>query len=67
VACLLLKQADRVELMNMKRGSRFRIVADVYIDGESLTGIMIGKDYGRAYNRKRSAKHGVIKYLLSTK
>jgi hypothetical protein len=51
----------------MKRGSRFRIVADVYIDGESLTGIMIGKDYGRAYNRKRSAKHGVIKYLLSTK
>ena len=52
----LLKQADRVELMNMKRGSRFRIVADVYIDGESLTGIMIGKGYGRAYIGKKNCQ-----------
>ena len=37
----------------MKRGSRFRTVADVYIDGESITGIMIDKGYARAYNGKK--------------
>jgi len=37
----LLTNAKRVELRSMKRGSRFRIVADVYIDGKNMADIMI--------------------------
>lgn len=32
----LLRNAKKIELKNIQRGKYFRIVADVYIDGESL-------------------------------
>ena len=49
----LLTKADRIELINMKRGSRFRIVAEVYVDGKNLAELMINKGYGRPYNGKK--------------
>ena len=49
----LLTKADRIELINMKRGSRFRIVADVYVDGKNLADLLINVGYGRAYDGKK--------------
>lgn len=37
----ILKDAERINLKNMKRGKYFRIAADVYVDGENLADILI--------------------------
>ena len=37
----ILKDAERIDLKNMKRGKYFRIVADVFVDGENLSDILI--------------------------
>jgi micrococcal nuclease len=37
----LLKNAETIELKNMKRGKYFRIVADVYYDGKSLNEVLL--------------------------
>ena len=45
----LLRGAKRIELRNPQRGKYFRIVADVYLDGESLAEKLkeagLAKDY----------------------
>lgn len=37
----ILKEAERINLKNMKRGKYFSIAADVIVDGESLAEILI--------------------------
>jgi endonuclease YncB( thermonuclease family) len=45
-----LRAAKVVELRNMQRGKYFRIFADVYTDGESLSQSLIEKGLGKDYN-----------------
>lgn len=45
-----LEFAKSVELRNMQRGKYFRIVADVYIDGENVAYELIDSGLGRPYN-----------------
>jgi endonuclease YncB( thermonuclease family) len=37
----ILKDAEQVDLKNMARGKYFRIAAGVFVDGESLTDMLI--------------------------
>jgi micrococcal nuclease len=37
----ILKDAEKIDLKNIQRGKYFRIVADVYADGESIADILI--------------------------
>ena len=37
----ILKDAETIDLNNIERGKYFRIVADVFVDGESLADILI--------------------------
>ena len=37
----ILKDAEQITLKNMERGKYFRIAADVIVDGENLTDILI--------------------------
>jgi len=37
----ILKDAEKIDLMNMERGKYFRIAADVFADGENLADILI--------------------------
>jgi len=37
----ILKDAEQVDLKNIERGKYFRIVADVFVDGESLSDLLI--------------------------
>ena len=53
-----LRKAKRIELRNMKRGKYFRIVADVYVDGKSLGGMLIDHKLAVVYDGGRTAKHG---------
>ncbi|MFV1985198.1 MAG: thermonuclease family protein, partial [Thiohalomonadales bacterium] len=46
----LLRNAKVVELRDMKRGKYFRIIADVYIDGQSLADILINKGLAVTYD-----------------
>lgn len=46
----LFAKAQSIELKNLKRGKYFRIVADVYVDGESLTDSMIEMGYAHPYD-----------------
>lgn len=45
-----LRNGKKIELRNMKRGKYFRIVADVYIDGESLTTKLINSGLAVKYD-----------------
>ena len=45
-----LHQAGRIELKNIRRGKYFRIVADVYIDGENLADQMIVEGLAKPYD-----------------
>ena len=45
-----LKGADVVELRNMRRGKYFRIIADVYVDGESLRDLHLAAGTARPYS-----------------
>jgi len=45
-----LRGAKVVELRNVQRGKYFRIVADVYMDGENLTEGLIGEGLGKKYD-----------------
>jgi endonuclease YncB( thermonuclease family) len=42
--------AKTIELRNMKRGKYFRIVADVYCDGENIAEVMLMEDYAVPYD-----------------
>ena len=46
----LLKSTKRIDLKNIKRGKYFRIVADVYIDGKSLSDAIIKSGYACKYD-----------------
>lgn len=45
----LLFKAKNISLTSLKRGSFFRIVADVVIDGESLSGILLDEKLAIPY------------------
>ena len=48
----ILSNAERVELRNIKRGTFFRVVADVYIDGRPLSELMLKTKFARIYDGK---------------
>lgn len=45
-----LELAKRIDLINLDRGKYFRIVADVIIDGENLSEILIKEKYAYPYD-----------------
>ena len=46
----LLRSGKLIELRNIKRGKYFRILADVFIDGNSLAESLINNDLARTYD-----------------
>ncbi len=53
----MLRLGKKVELRNMLRGKYFRIVADVYIDGENLTNSLIKANLGVPYYGGKKGKN----------
>ncbi len=51
-----LRHAKTIELRRMKRGKYFRIVADVYVDGQSLGGMLIDEELAVVYDGGHKAK-----------
>ena len=51
----LLKDAERIDLKNLQRGKYFRLVADIYADGENLADILI--DAGMAVKYEGGKKN----------
>lgn len=49
VASFYLLAADTVELRNMRRGKYFRIIAEVYVDGENLGELLIKEGLAKPY------------------
>ena len=45
-----LKEAERIDLKNMGRGKYFRIVADVYADGENLAEALVDSGMAVRYD-----------------
>ena len=45
-----LMGAAKIELKNPQRGKYFRIIADVYVDGESLAALLMKAGLGKAYD-----------------
>lgn len=45
-----LRSATKVELRDIQRGKYFRILANVYVDGQNLAEALIQAKHGRAYN-----------------
>ena len=56
-AVYILKNATVIELRNMQRGKYFRIVADVYADGVSLSEKLIEKKLAVAYDGGTKTKN----------
>ena len=52
----LFKNSKRIDLENVKRGKYFRMVADVIIDGKSLTAYLLKNNLGYAYSGKKKRK-----------
>jgi len=52
----ILKDAETINLKNIERGKYFRIVADVFVDGESLTDEMIEAGMAVAYDGRTKTK-----------
>jgi len=46
----ILKDAENINLSNMKRGKYFRIAADVFVDGDNLADILIEAGMAIKYN-----------------
>ena len=46
----LHSQATTIELKNCERGKYFRLVCDVFLDGENLSEILIERGYARMYD-----------------
>lgn len=46
----LLIQASKIDLINVSRGKYFRVVADVIIDGNSLSDYLLKNGYAYAYD-----------------
>jgi endonuclease YncB( thermonuclease family) len=45
-----LKNAKTIELRNVRRGKYFRLLADVYVDGDNLSKELIKKGLAKPYN-----------------
>lgn len=45
----MLRSAKKIELRNMQRGKYFRIIADVYADGESIAKRLIAENLAYEY------------------
>ena len=45
-----LEQAKTIELKNIERGKYFRLLADVYVDGENLADLLISNGHGYIYD-----------------
>ena len=45
-----LAQAHTIELRNIRRGKYFRLVANVYVDGQDLTQMLISQGLGVPYD-----------------
>lgn len=52
----LLKKAKRIDLEKIQRGKYFRIVADVIIDGKSLSEYLLKNGLAYAYNGGKKKK-----------
>ena len=52
-----LKDAERIDLKNMERGKYFRIVADVYADGENLAEALVDSGMAVRYNGGKKNAH----------
>jgi endonuclease YncB( thermonuclease family) len=52
----ILKDAEQITLKNMERGKYFRIAADVYVDGEKLTDVLIEAGMAVRYDGGRKVK-----------
>jgi endonuclease YncB( thermonuclease family) len=46
----MLRGAKKIELRNLQRGKYFRLLADVYVDGKSLTTALIEAGHARPYH-----------------
>ena len=55
----ILKDAERIDLKNMGRGKYFRIVADVYVDGENLAEALIDSGMAVKYDGGKKILAGV--------
>ena len=53
----ILKDAERIDLKNMKRGKYFRIAADVIVDGENLADILIEASVAIQYSGGKKTKN----------
>ena len=52
----ILKDAEKIDLKNMKRGKYFRIVADVYVAGESIADMLIEVGMAVKYDAGKKIK-----------
>ena len=52
-----LKDAERIDLKNMGRGKYFRIVADVYADGENLAEALVDSGMAVKYDGGKKNAH----------
>lgn len=53
----ILSTAKKIELRNVKKGKFFRVVADVYYDGNSLSQLLLNYKLAVSYNGKRKPKN----------
>ena len=51
-----LRGAKTIELRNMKRGKYFRIVAEVWVDGQNLGQLLIEKGLAKLYDGGKKLK-----------
>ena len=52
----ILKDAEKIDLKNMKRGKYFRIVADVYVGGENIADMLIEAGMAVKYDGGKKIK-----------
>ncbi len=60
-----LEGATVIELMNVRRGKYFRLVADVYVDGQNLADLLIKNKLAYAYDgKKKKTKQEQMEYYF---
>lgn len=52
----LLRGAKRIELRNLKRGKYFRIIADVYVDGQNIAKTLLSSNLATKYDGKKKTR-----------
>lgn len=51
-----LADAERIELHHIERGSFFRLVADVWVDGENLGEVLMKEGFARPYREGQAGQ-----------